>query len=210
MPAPSSSRRDAGIAVALAATGIALALFANSFATFPGDRATLEAVQRVLGDWFEPAADLFNGFLHDYGIRILWVASILGLGYAGRRVDAAMFIVIAPVGLITYIAKVSVGRPRPDGGYGSPEYTEALSFPSGHTSQAVAFFGLWLLIAGRVFPPRVALGVRTVSVAAIFLTGLSRVWVGAHWPSDVAGGLVLGAALIFGVVALRPLLERRI
>ena len=117
-----------------------------------------------------------------------------------------MFLIIAPVVLLTYVIKFAVARPRPDGSYGSSEHSEALSFPSGHTTQAVAFFGLWFLLAAALLPSHWVLPARVVCIAAIFLTGLSSVRAGDHWPSDVAGGLVWGVAFVFAVLALRPLL----
>jgi undecaprenyl-diphosphatase len=200
--------RDLAAALTLGAVWLVMALAASAYDTFPGDVDALVAVQDLLGGWYEPVGDLFNGFLHYYGVRLLWLTTIAVLFWVHRKTDAFLFIAVAAIPPLTSLAKWVVARPRPDGSYGSPEYTEPLSFPSGHTTQAVAFFGLWFALAGSLLPPRLVLPVRVVSVVAILLMGLSRIWAGAHWPSDVLGGVVFASALVFAVLALRPLLER--
>ncbi len=200
------SCRDALTAVLLAAAGAVMAVGAGAFDKFPGDERGLIAIQDALGGWYGPIGDFFNEFLHDYGVPLLWAATVAALVLLGRRRESMVFVVIAPVGLLTYLLKVSVGRPRPDGSYGSPEYTEALSFPSCHTTQAVAFFGFWFLLAAELLRRRLVVPVRGFCVAAMVVAGLSRVWAGAHWPSDVAGGVVWGLAFVFGLLALRPLI----
>jgi undecaprenyl-diphosphatase len=73
------------------------------------------------------------------------------------------------------------------------------SFPSGHTASAVAF----ALVVGEVLPPAaVPLG----ALAAI--VGYSRVHTGVHYPGDVAGGVVLGAASAAVVLAVSRAVRR--
>ncbi|MEU9456571.1 phosphatase PAP2 family protein [Streptomyces sp. NPDC048277] len=92
--------------------------------------------------------------------------------------------------------KVAVGRPRPvwpdpvdSAGYAA--------FPSGHAMTATVVCGLllWLLHrcgTGRVLW-RTAVAAAGVSVVGV---GLTRVWLGVHWPSDVLGGWLLGALVV--------------
>lgn len=95
---------------------------------------------------------------------------------------------------LTHLAKFAFARPRPDlVPHGSFVYNA--SFPSGHsTMAAVTYLTLAVLIA-RAEPRR---RVRAVYVAmAVILTiavGVSRVYLGVHWPSDVAAGWMMGAA----------------
>ncbi|MGQ0804158.1 MAG: phosphatase PAP2 family protein [Actinomycetota bacterium] len=88
--------------------------------------------------------------------------------------------------------KAIVDRPRPvlAGGFGA-------SFPSGHVLAAAAFWGLvppWVYLMTR---RRWAWAV-AVTVAGIILVGVgvSRVYLGAHWPSDVLGGYLGGAVFL--------------
>ena len=96
--------------------------------------------------------------------------------------------------------KVLVDRPRPSddlvtvwGNYGG------LGFPSGHAFDAMVLFGLLFYLAPLLvsFKPAVHM-VRVSSLSLILLIGISRVYLGAHWPSDVLGGFMYGAiALVF-------------
>ena len=93
-----------------------------------------------------------------------------------------------------------VGRPRPEG--------VALSFPSGHSTAAAAFFGAVMFLAGAL-PPRLCAWVRALAMVMIVLVGMARVMLRAHWPSDVLAGIALGLALAAaaGLLASRESVE---
>lgn len=101
--------------------------------------------------------------------------------------------------------KAAVDRPRPV--WRDPVDTaHYAAYPSGHALTATVVLGLllWLLHhhgAGRALW-RTALTVCVISVLGV---GLTRIWLGVHWPSDVLGGWLLGAL----VVALAVLAHRR-
>lgn len=127
----------------------------------------------------------------------------------GRRIAAAwievgelvafFFFSIAFAGIITNLVKWTVGRSRPvlfdeDGAHTfnflSFDYPH-VSFPSGHaTTVAAAFVALGLIFRGRA----VLIAVVGIAAAAI---AVSRVGVRAHFPSDVVGGVFVGAAFTY-------------
>ncbi|MEU1187475.1 phosphatase PAP2 family protein [Streptomyces sp. NPDC005859] len=76
------------------------------------------------------------------------------------------------------------------------------AYPSGHALTATVVFGLllWVLHRHGVAPVlwRTALAVAVVSVVGV---GLTRIWLGVHWPSDVLGGWLLGAMLVALAIA---------
>ncbi|MFD7795458.1 phosphatase PAP2 family protein [Streptomyces sp. NPDC059759] len=92
--------------------------------------------------------------------------------------------------------KWAVGRPRPV--WPDPvDSAHYAAFPSGHALTATVVCGLllWLLHqydAGRAVR-RTALALAVVSVVGV---GLTRVWLGVHWPSDVVGGWLVGALVV--------------
>ena len=92
------------------------------------------------------------------------------------------------------ILKNLIARPRPCATY--PELVELVkiptsySFPSGHTVSAMA-------VAFTVLSQHKKLGIVTLVMA--FLMGLSRLYVGVHFPTDVYGGIIVGAAIAFAV-----------
>jgi membrane-associated phospholipid phosphatase len=96
--------------------------------------------------------------------------------------------------------KAVLDRPRPPGGLVEATGT---AFPSGHATQGIAFFGLLAAILLGLLPRRVGV-VAAVAVAAFgVLSGLSRVYLGVHWATDVAGGFLLGGAWLAVVLLVR-------
>lgn len=91
--------------------------------------------------------------------------------------------------LLENLFKVLIARPRP------PLmliYSSGFSFPSGHATVAAAFFGLLALFSFRLFPSWLSWLISILSLALILGIGISRVWLGAHYPSDVLAGFALG------------------
>lgn len=124
----------------------------------------------------------------------LWVALILALGFLPGEASlrcAMQLAAAALVGVAIYkLVKLRAARPRPcariPGLHLRTPPLDEHSFPSGHVLHAVSF----AIIASAHFP---ALGWVLVPFAA--LTAVVRVVLGLHYPSDVAAGAVIGAAV---------------
>jgi membrane protein DedA with SNARE-associated domain/membrane-associated phospholipid phosphatase len=105
-------------------------------------------------------------------------------------------------GVVLYtLAKQLVGRPRPPateliGQASGPAY------PSGHATQAIVTWGMLavVLTAGR--SGRVRRWLLSAAVVVVLLVGASRVYLGAHWLTDVLGGYALGGAWLALILAL--------
>ena len=94
---------------------------------------------------------------------------------------------------------MSIGRPRPDFDL-HPVVTSSPAFPSGHSANSMAVF---LAIALIALPHRCAAGRGRGALCLSIVVGLTRIFLGVHWPTDVIGGwawglLVVGLALIIG------------
>jgi undecaprenyl-diphosphatase len=202
-----SVSRSAVMALLLLA-GLALAASTSLVSQNAFDEPVLEAIQGALPSWYEPVGDFCNVFLRDTLTPLLWAATILGFLYLRRNDLAGLFVLAALNGPFTMLLKETVDRPRPAGDFTVLEFPTDPSFPSGHTMTALAFFGLWFIVAPRVLPAWAVLPVRAFSAAAIFFTGLSRIWAGAHWPSDVLGSFIWGSLFLMLVLATQPLLGR--
>lgn len=147
------------------------------------------------------------------GVAVLVLTTVVVSGFflLQRRWSTTMYI-LATVGggiLISGIAKDFFDRARPDlVPHGSLVHTA--SFPSGHSMMAaVAYLTLGALVA-RV-QPRMTLKVYTLSVAVLLtlLVGVSRVYMGVHWPTDVAAGWLAGGAwAMVCLIAARALARR--
>jgi undecaprenyl-diphosphatase len=95
-------------------------------------------------------------------------------------------------GALVEVLKAVVDRPRPPVSVQLAVETNA-SFPSGHTVLATAVLGvLAALLARRSGSPAVRAVLPSVAVAVAVLVGLSRLYLGVHWASDVLGAWLLG------------------
>ncbi len=111
----------------------------------------------------------------------------------GRRDDALVYVVACIGGeLLMLLIKELVRHHRPIGI--SPKLTDAgwYSFPSGHAMLAVIIFGFGALLLTRSAPLGVRIGALVVAGLFVLLVGFSRVYLGAHWPSDVVGAFLAG------------------
>jgi undecaprenyl-diphosphatase len=160
--------------------------------------------------WLELAARDITS-LGGYPVLILVTLAAIGfLLILGKR-HAALLVLVSIGGgmLLSSGLKELFDRPRPDlVPHGTLVYTA--SFPSGHaTLSAVAYLTLGALLA-RV-QPRFVLKLYLLGLA-ILLTitvGVSRVYLGVHWPTDVLAGWALGAAWALFCWAAALWLQRR-
>ncbi|TES84896.1 MAG: phosphatase PAP2 family protein, partial [Dehalococcoidia bacterium] len=123
----------------------------------------------------------------------------------GRRL---VFIFIASAasaaGMASWLLKLLVGRPRPDAELVQLLVgTHGLSFPSGHIACATVIGGFLFYLAPRlVKTPSARWLLRALLVVIILAIGASRIYLGAHWASDVVGGLFLGGLLLYPAIVL--------
>jgi undecaprenyl-diphosphatase len=120
----------------------------------------------------------------------------------------------AMASLFENVLKLIVHRPRPTPNLVHVQHVvSGYSFPSGHAT----FFTWFTILVLVVVVPRLPRLAQVVAVAAgalvILVACLGRIWAGAHWPTDVAGGFLLSvtwaALLCWGAFRLRPTAARR-
>ncbi|CAK7258484.1 Membrane-associated phospholipid phosphatase [Shinella sp. WSC3-e] len=117
--------------------------------------------------------------------------TLAGRARTARRLSLYFFLTIGATSALVHLFKLIVGRARPElfaelGAYSlTPFAYDNLyaSFPSGHSAAAGSFFGAFSMLAPRLRP---------LFLLGALAIGISRVIVGAHYPSDVAAGLLLG------------------
>jgi undecaprenyl-diphosphatase len=128
------------------------------------------------------------------GVLTIMVLSVVGFLAMTRKGHAAILVLVSVVGgtLLSQTMKFAFARPRPDlVPHGAEVYTA--SFPSGHSMMsAVVYLTLGALLA-RTQPDRgVKVYIMTIAVVLPALVGISRVYLGVHWPTDVLAGWSLG------------------
>jgi undecaprenyl-diphosphatase len=173
-----------------------LAFYARANAYFAWDRAVALRIQGLR----TPALDAFMYAVSSIGYTwypyALAAATALVFLAVHRRTEAvALLLSTAGSGLLNRTIKMLIARPRP----AAPDVNVfrlhgGQSFPSGHVTFYVCFFGFLFFVAYALLPKR-SLARRlalTLTSLMIALVGLSRVYLGAHWPSDTIGAYFLG------------------
>jgi undecaprenyl-diphosphatase len=129
-----------------------------------------------------------------YVLIAVALLAALGLALRGRvRSAVALIVAYAVTDLTVAVVKLVVERPRPDA-----NLTEAggFSFPSGHSAMSMAVYGCLAFALARACRgfPRVACALAGATL--VVAIGLSRIYLGVHYPSDVLAGWITGAAIV--------------
>ncbi len=182
-----------GLAVLTALAGIGLRAWAPGFdaqamqAIAGGRDATLTSIA-----WVVTEAGSF------VLLAPLSIAFLLLRRWKRPADDIALVVIAAGSALLPFVVKLIVARPRPT--IGNLSHLSSLSFPSEHTTQAAAIY----LAIAIMLSQTLARGWREAAIAIGVVIALavawSRVYLGLHYPTDVAAGLVLGwgwALLVF-------------
>lgn len=176
------------------ALAVVLSFLAHQFARFPGDLALalwLQSQRSPLLDLLMSSVTTLGFFWPAASIAL---AATLVLTLAGLRLESWFTIASLSSFLLNATLKIVVGRPRPDELVVAFPEASPYGFPSGHVMHFVALYGFLLYVAWTRLPPSrwrtAALGVLAL---LLILIGPSRVYLGAHWPSDVAVGYLIGA-----------------
>jgi membrane-associated phospholipid phosphatase len=104
-----------------------------------------------------------------------------------------------------------VNRPRPTAGQilRVTEHPGSTSYPTGHVIFITISAAVLMMCVGHRYLPRWAWPIGWAVVAAIVLTvGLDRIYVGAHWPSDVLAGILIATAWLTFVLSVRWISDR--
>jgi membrane-associated phospholipid phosphatase len=106
------------------------------------------------------------------------------------------------------IVKPLIGRPRPPPAISIGHYSGA-AFPSGHATQSVAFYAMLAIVLGAGRSPWAKTVLWSVAALVALVVGGSRIYLGAHWLTDVLGGYALGASWVAIVVIVMLAISSR-
>ena len=143
-----------------------------------------------------------GGFALLTGLTVASVGLMLLLGRA--RLALLTAVAITSGMMLSSGLKNLFDRPRPDL-VPHGVWVSSASFPSGHAMMsALVYLTLGVLLARTQSSVRVRLYIITLSVVITLGVGISRVYLGVHWPTDVLAGWIVGGlwALTFGLLAL--------
>ncbi len=161
--------------------------------------------------WFEDAVRDVTA-LGSAPVLVIAVLAVVGFLALARSWALALFTLAASLGGLgaSSVLKYLIDRPRPEL-VPREALTFTSSFPSGHSMMsAVVYLTLAALVARLMEQRRLKAYVLAVALGLTMLVGLSRVYLGVHWPSDVLAGWSAGAAwaLACWLVARRLALGR--
>lgn len=200
-----------GVAVALAGTWAfaEVAEAVRAGVTQPFDEAVLRALDQLQAPWIETVmleiTSLGNGTV------VVVMALVAGtLLWITRHRYSAVLLGTATVGatLLSLVLKSIFDRPRP------PEVTWGThvvtsSFPSGHATSAIVVYATIAYLVARLQRRWWARAVTLALAAlAILLIAASRLFLGVHYPTDVAAGLAIGLAWAGFCMALLEAVQR--
>jgi len=155
---------------------------------------------------------IFFSFVWDWPfLTILGIAIFAFLLYIKWKREAVIFL-IANAGelILNFSLKAFYRRPRPEGFFGY-DLPPSYSFPSGHALGSFCFFGIlaWLL-AANVESTRSKQAIYVSAALLVLIIGLSRIYLGVHYPSDVVAGYLVATVWTLTVIfADRSLLKNK-
>jgi len=126
-------------------------------------------------------------------------AAVLGYGAALEKPQyiVAGSIAIATI-IVTSLLKLFLRRARPVNDYVRHMLFQTFSFPSGHAAGGLVSYGLAAFVVSLRWPELTVIA-WTLAIVFSLMIGISRVYLGAHYASDVVGGWIVGAV---GLLAL--------
>jgi undecaprenyl-diphosphatase len=149
--------------------------------------------------------------LGSVAVLLTFITAVIGYLALERRLAMLALVLAATFGgmILSTILKGLFGRPRPTI---VPPLVEvhSASFPSGHSMlSAVVYLTLGALLARNTSRRRLRLYFIAVALGLTFVVGLSRVYLGVHYPTDVIGGWAAGALWALACALGAQALQRR-
>ena len=184
------------VATSLSLTAfLALALIAATHQVSDLDRQTRTLVHQIRLPGLDAGMNGISALGENYGLIPLIALGVAIVWRSSRRWALILPLLMAGTGVLQLVAKWAIDRPRPN--------LAAWGFPSGHVLSVVVFFGLvtYLLAMSTMRRSRRRLGYVGCS-AIVLAVAFSRLYLDAHWISDVAGGLTLGLAYLLLTIFL--------
>ncbi len=183
---------------------VILSYFARRTDLFPGDMTITAQLQKRRWPWLRK---FFYG-ISEIGFPKWAAPQTIGLAaifWALRfRLEALFILLTSSSTLLNAIVKRVIKRPRP-----TPEHVTVVrvinepSFPSGHVMHYTNFYGLLIyLLSSNWRSGKLRNILIAICTALILCIGPSRVYLGAHWPSDVLAGYLYGSLWFVGLMSL--------
>lgn len=190
-----------------------LTVLAKTHPYFFFDLFITKTIQQIQFGWFRSLMYIIS-YLGNFWPGAISVGIVVLSFLISKKNKEALFVLISTAGvaLLSESFKTLVGRPRPD-----PELITQIgkfirtdSFPSGHVLFYIGFYGFLLfLVYSKVKPGFIRSLLIFIFSFLIILVGISRIYLGAHWFSDVLGAYLIGTVWLYLVIFLYHHLEQK-
>jgi membrane-associated phospholipid phosphatase len=180
-------------AIVLAVAGLGAAVTQSETVT----RADAVASQSVHTQATDRGAEMSFAVTDLAGSNTVWLitaaAFVMLIALRHWRGAIALVVAVASTQLVVELLKETIERPRPDAGFA--EHT-GFSFPSAHSATGMALYLMLTLLAARAASGRLRVLIAVLGGSVIVAIGVTRVYLGAHYPTDVLAGWLTGAAIV--------------
>ncbi len=159
------------------------------------DQWIMESLRSTLGDGMQGPMLQLTALGGKTVVTLVSVLVFVALWLSKERLIALkVAIASAGAGLLTFGAKLLVERPRPGLVPWLDDWVgKSFSFPSGHSLASMAVYGSLGLLLSRLAPtPAAARFARGAGIGIALLVGVSRIYLGVHYPTDVLAGWAAG------------------
>ena len=158
----------------------------------------VHAFDRVVGRWITDLPSWMHPIMHLFTwvgeppVTVGVAAVVFGYGFALDKplyetAGIIAFVTIAIGSLLKFVLR----RRRPITDYSKNMFIKTFSFPSGHAAGSLVSFVTAALLIGYKWP-ELAVAAWTIAFVTSFMIGVSRVYLGAHYASDIIGGWIIG------------------
>lgn len=160
--------------------------------------------QFIINFRFEPLSSIFKIItdLGDTKAMIVWTIIVALIFFWKKKYIYSLSITLS-IGiseLISFIIKNTVERHRPPA-FMALVTESSPSFPSGHTIAALSFFGFLIYFFNKKIENKsLRYLLNSICALIIILAGIIRIYLGAHWPSDVLASYILGGVWLWIVI----------
>jgi membrane-associated phospholipid phosphatase len=199
--------------VLMLASAIALSYAASRYPVLPLDLKSYEELQEQASPFFDELMQGVSYLGEALMVTVLTIIAVVTFALRRQWLEAIFMLATTSNVLLTFVLKELIHRARP---FRMPvnanEFIQNInqySYPSGHVLFFVVFFGFFAYLAWINFAGRVRIIGIVTCAALIVLIGPSRVFLGAHWTSDVIGSYIIGTIWLLVLIFAHQLAIRR-
>jgi membrane-associated phospholipid phosphatase len=202
-------RREIIIGASLALISLVISLFAHFESHFPGDLEVARFIQSFHNNGLLTAMKSISYVTGGWLAAILVAVSCIVVWRWIGRIEGLLMAVVGLTTLIAELLKIVINRPRPTADLVTIYvYESSKSFPSGHSFFSMLFFGmLGYLAVTHLHKTGIKILILSILSILILWVGFSRVYLGAHLPSDVVGGYIIGGLFLMVLIWLYNLIK---